>query len=208
MKLRIFCLIICFFFSWVSSLAQEKIYFTQNEIGLLFGKGEEQWDGSSERRVDFTLHTFHGAWIGKKQVIGFSAGLDQYEDISLIPLAMGWRGFLGKSGGPQFFGGLDIGASTALLEKKVRTEWQESWYEGGARISPSLGARFPSKHGKSSLSFTLAYKRQELTYFEGTLNGGGIIFPDNIGDIPGEFNSLFRSESIFHSLVFRAGLIF
>ncbi|GAB2498429.1 hypothetical protein [Algoriphagus taiwanensis] len=207
MKIRTFCLLICLFFSYVSTLAQEKIYFTQNEIGLLFGKGVEQWDGSSERRVDFTLQSFHGAWIGKKQVIGFSLGLDQYEDISLIPLAMGWRGFLGKSGGPQFFGGLDLGASTALLEKKVKTEWQESWYEGGAMVSPIAGVRFPSRKGKSSLSFSFAYKRQELTYFEGTLNGGGITLPDDSGIPPG-FNSLFRNESIFHSLVFRAGLMF
>lgn len=207
MKLRVFCLLICLFFSCVNSLAQEKIYFTQNEIGLLFGRGVEQWDGSSERRVDFTLQSFHGARIGKKQVIGFSLGLDQYEDISLIPLAMGWRGFLGKSGRPQLFGGLDLGASTALLEKKVRTEWQESWYEGGAMISPMAGIRFPSRQEKSSLSFSFAYKRQGLSYFEGTLNSGRITLSEN-SEIPDGFNSLIRKESIFHSLVFRAGLMF
>ena len=118
MKLRIFCLLICLFFSYVSTLAQDKIYFTQTEIGLLYGNRGENWDGTSERRVEFTFQSFHGAWIGKKQVIGFSLGWDLYEDISLIPLAKGWRGFLGKSGRPQFFGGLDLGASTAVLKKR------------------------------------------------------------------------------------------
>ncbi|WP_332913503.1 hypothetical protein [Algoriphagus boritolerans] len=44
--------------------------------------------------------------------------MDQYDWISVFPIAFGWRGFLGKANKPQLIGGFDMGGGFALLEKK------------------------------------------------------------------------------------------
>ena len=150
-------------------MAQERVYFGQTEIGFLVGNSEEQWDGKRQRRIDVSFMTFHGAHITKNNVVGFSLGIDQYDEISVIPIALGWIGFLGKDGKPKIFGGLDIGGGSTILEKKVSDEWSKSWYEGGSLISPSAGISFPSKKDKTALSFSFAYKRQQVSHYWGNL---------------------------------------
>lgn len=86
-------LIPIFYFSFVRAVAQERLYFQQTEIGIAWGKSQRNWDGSREKRQDFTLMTFHGVKITPKIVIGFSTGLDRYQGVSLVPIALGWRGF-------------------------------------------------------------------------------------------------------------------
>ncbi|WP_373399424.1 hypothetical protein V8V91_06825 [Algoriphagus halophilus] len=86
----------------MNSNAQEKAYFNQTELGFLYGKGSEQWDGRKEQRIDVSLITFHGIRLTKNHVIGFSTGLDQYEELSIIPLALGWRGFWGRRENPRY----------------------------------------------------------------------------------------------------------
>ncbi|MFC5624098.1 hypothetical protein [Algoriphagus winogradskyi] len=189
------------------SLAQEKKYFGQTEIGILFGKSEEQWDGSRQRRFDVSFMTFHGAHITKSHVVGFSLGIDQYDEISVIPVALGWRGFLGKDDKPKLFGGLDIGGGSTILEKKIGDQWSKSWYEGGFLVSPSVGISFPSKKDKTALSFSFAYKRQQISHYWGTLiqQGSQVIKNDKL---PPGYNSLTENNFLFRSFVFRAGLMF
>ncbi len=200
--LLFFSLFICF-----ASLGQSKAYFNQTELGFLLGKRAEQMTGQKENRIDISFITFHGVRINPNHVIGFSVGLDQYEDISIIPIALGWRGFLGQEGKSRIFAGLDIGGGSAILEKKTETEWNKNWYEGGHLISPSLGASFPSKKGKSALTLSFAYKHQQISELAGTFASPGSTQIQS-DDLPPGFSSLFENNYLFRSFVFRAGLMF
>lgn len=189
------------------SMCQETKYFGQAEIGFLYGRSAEQWDGNHQERINFSLMTFHGIRVTKNHVVGFSTGLDQYEELNIIPIALGWRGFLGKEGKPKIFGGLDLGGGSTVLEKKVSDEWSKSWYEGGYMVSPSLGVSFPARKGKTTLSVSFAYKRQAISQFWGSLlqSGSTTITSDLL---PPGFNSLTENSYLYHSFVFRAGLMF
>jgi hypothetical protein len=189
------------------SLAQEKKYFGQTEIGILFGKTEEQWDGNQEERTDLTLLTYHGMKITRSHVVGFSVGLDQYDGIAILPLAFGYRGFLGKEGKPKIFGGIDLGYGSAMLEKREETEWSKSWYRGGLMFSPSVGFSFPARKGNSALSLSVAYKRQDISYFQGILTGPGAQTIVST-QLPPGFSSLSKTENLYRSFVLRAGLMF
>ncbi|MDR7131410.1 hypothetical protein J2X69_003774 [Algoriphagus sp. 4150] len=191
----------------IEGFAQKKMYFGQTEIGFLYGKRAGQWDGNHEKRFDVSFMTFHGAQVAKNNVIGFSVGLDQYDDVSIIPIALGWRGFLGKDGKPKIFGGFDLGGGTALLEKKVSDEGSKSWYEGGFLVSPSVGLNFPAKNGKTALSFSFAYKRQEVSQFYGVLSASGTQSVTN-DRLPPGYSSLTENHFLYRSFVFRLGLMY
>jgi hypothetical protein len=201
-------LIAFLFFSCVAVVAQDRVYFNQTELGFLWGKGQKNWEGKYINRTNLSISTFHGAYINKRQVVGFSVGFDQYEQIQLIPLAMGWRGFLGKESKPNLFAGLDIGRSTAILEKKEVTDWSSNWYEGGIMINPSIGIKLPARNGKWNLSSSLGYKRQEASYFQGFLDRSGNQNPSNNGKLPTGFREMNQTSYLFHSLVFKMGVMF
>ncbi|SFT86415.1 hypothetical protein SAMN04489724_2414 [Algoriphagus locisalis] len=191
----------------LEGLAQEKIYFGQTEIGLLVGRGVAQWDGNHENRTDLTLMSFHGARISRNHVVGFSVGLDQYDGVPILPFAFGYRGFLGKEGKPKLFGGVDLGYGSAILEEKVKNEWSESWYRGGLLFSPSVGVSFPARKGNTALTFSIAYRRQDFSYFQGNLAGTGAqtIVSDQL---PPGFISLNETEHLYRSMVFRVGIMY
>ncbi len=191
----------------IESLAQNSKYFGQVEIGFLYGRSEEQWDENHEERVDVSLMTFHGIQVTKNHVIGLSTGLDQYEGISIIPIALGWRGFLGKDGKPKVFGGLDLGGGSTMLEKKENDTWSKSWYQGGLMVSPSIGASFPAKKGNYALTFTFAYKSQEISQFRGTLLQPGAQSLTN-DLLPPGYSAMQENNFLYRSFVFRAGLLF
>ncbi len=207
MKLKL--LILCFLvLPFYPSFGQEKVYYNQTEFGALFGNAVDQWSGESKNRIDFSAISFHGAKISKHHVVGFSVGFDQYESISVIPFAIGWRGFLGDENKPQLIGGFDFGGGSPLFEDKEKTEWYESWYTGGVMVSPSIGVKLPAKNGKTALTMTFAYKRQELGYFMGFFDRG-----DNPRPLPGTqllpgYSSMNETSYLFHSLVARIGLTF
>jgi hypothetical protein len=205
---KVFFLIFFIFFSYVKGLAQERVYFNQTEIGFIWGKGQKDWEGNYLNRTNLSVSTFHGVYINRHQVVGFSIGYDQYDEIKLLPMALGWRGFIGKEKKPNLFAGLDIGGGTAFLEKRDVTEWYTNWYEGGMMIHPSVGVKLPAKKGNWNLSVSLGYKRQEASFLEGYLDrSGNSNMPENSNLRPG-FSSLNETSYLFHSLVFRMGLLF
>ena len=207
MKVKV--LIVLLFFSSVPSVfGQSKVYYNQTELGVLAGKKPDTWDGQTQHRVGFSFLTFHGAKVSRHHALGFSVGLDQYEELTIVPIALGWRGFLGKENRPQLIGGLDLGGGYAFLEKKEETEWYKSWYQGGILISPSLGAKFPGKKGKTALTLSVAYKRQELAYFQGYFENGTTPRPFSSDRLPEGYNSINDTSYLFHSLVARMGFIF
>lgn len=204
---KVYYLLIGLYFSCVKGLAQEKMFFSQTELGFLMGRSGKDWEGKRQDRFGLSFQTFHGAQINPHHVIGFSVGIDEYEDVWVLPIAMGYRVFLGKEGKPQIFGGLDLGTGSMLLEGTEVTEWSKSWYEGGLLFSPMAGFRLPSKKGKTALSMSFAYKRQEFSYFLGGFDRGRTqTLP--IGNLPPGYSSLNETAFLFHSFVFRMGLMF
>lgn len=177
---------------------------------MVWGKSFENWNGTKDRRQDFTIMTFHGVKITPKMVIGFSTGLDRYDGVSLLPIALGWKGFMGKTDKPQLFAGADVGGGSAIFEKKVSTEWEDHWYEGGAMVSGMLGIRFPAKKWKNALTLSFGAKRQFLSYFQGQKTGV-VVNPSPIEDLPNlprEYQSLSKTSYLFNSLYVRVGMTF
>jgi len=206
MKVRFFILSILIL-SFTQSFGQEKAYFNQTELGALFGNSGPTWSGEDKKRRDFSVTTFHGVKISKHHVVGLSVGFDQYESLSVIPFAVGWRGFLGKENKPQLIGGFDFGGGSAMFEDTEKTEWYESWYKGGVMVSPSIGVRLPARKGKTSLTMTLAYKRQELGFFTGYFERDNLRPLINSQLLPG-YSSMTETSYLFHSLVARMGFMF
>ena len=203
-------LILFLFFSTVSVSAQNSAYFSQTEVGFLWGKGQKDWEGKYMNRTNLSMSTFHGAKINRHQVVGFSLGFEEYEEIKLLPIALGWRGFLGKENRPNLFAGLDIGGGAAFLEKKEITEWYKFWYEGGMMVHPSIGVKLPARKGNWALSGSLGYKRQEVSYLQGYFDGGARPFlgSNQSSQLPNGFSSLNETNYLFHSVVFRMGVMF
>lgn len=209
LKMKFRLLILCFLtIHFTPSYGQEKVYYNQTELGVLYGNGADDWSGESKNRIDFSVISFHGAKISKHHVIGFSVGFDQYESLSVIPFAIGWRGFLGNESKPQLIGGFDFGGGSPLFEDKEKTDWYESWYSGGVLVSPSIGVKLPAKKGKTSLSMSLAYKRQGLGFFMGYFDRGDNPRPLASSNLPPGYSSMTETSYLFHSLVARIGLMF
>jgi hypothetical protein len=187
--------------------SQQKVYYNQTELGAMFGNTKDVWNGASNIRVNFSMITFHGVKASQNHVVGFSLGLDHYPGIDIIPIAVGWRGFLGESGKPQLVGGFDIGGGSTFLEEKIESEWGKSWYEGGVMASPSVGVFFPGRKGKTALTFTLAYKFQKFSQFSGAFDR---VSPRPLLDpsLPSGYSSMTETAYSFHNFVLRTGLSF
>lgn len=205
MKLKIKVLFLLFFGFAAQSLAQQGQYFGQTEIGFLSGKSQDLWDESHETRFGATLMTFNGIHLTNNHVIGFVTGIDQYEGLTILPLAIGWRGFFGKDGNARIFGGLDIGGGSAVFEKYTKDEWSKSWYEGGYLVSPSIGVTLPTKYDKTAFSFSIAYRRQQVSNYYAVLSQPGTqTFQTEL--LPPGYSSLTENDYLFRSFVFRVGL--
>lgn len=195
------------FVGFHQSFGQDRPYFNQTEAGVSFGNPVDYW-GENKNRVNFSLITFHGAMISKNQALGVSVGFDQYESLAVFPISLGWRGFLGKENKPQLIGGFDFGGGFPFLEKKEKTEWSESWFSAGMLISPSVGVKLPALVGKTALTMSIAYKRQELGYFMGNFDFNPTPRPFTSSSLPPGYSSITETSYLYHSLVARIGFIF
>jgi hypothetical protein len=205
MKISFLIVSICIL-TVVAAYGQQKVYYNQTELGAMFGETEDNWNGESETRVNFSMITFHGVRFSKYHAVGFSLGLDHYKTIDIIPFALGWRGFLGEIGKPQMIGGLDIGGGSTILGEKVETEWGKSWYEGGVMASPSVGVFLPGRKGRTTLTFTFAYKLQKFSLFNGSFDR---VNPTSLASsLPPGYGSLTENSYSLQSLVVRMGLSF
>lgn len=208
-------LILVFLISWCSvplSAAQEKATLTQLELGLLSGKSKIVWSEEIDNRLDFSFSAFHGKEIKPNHYLGIYLGYDNYPDVRLLPIGLGWRGFIGDDIGSKWMGGLNAGFGTTFLEKRERTEWFSTWQEGGVYFHPFLGVSMPAKKGNWALTANIGYKWQPSSYLEGSHNQSESrpkIHPLwTRASLPEGFNSLTKVSTQYHSLSFQVGILF
>jgi hypothetical protein len=208
-------LIFIFLLSWCSlqlATAQENKSLTQLELGLLGGKSKIVWSEETQNRLNFSFSAFHGKEIKPNHYLGIHLGYENYPDVQLLPIGLGWRSFLGDDVGPKWMGGLNAGFGTTFLEKRERTEWSSTWREGGVYFHPFLGVTLPAKKGNWALTSSIGYKWQPSSYLEGTHSQPETkpkIHPFwTRASLPEGFNSLNKVSSQFHSISFQVGILF
>ncbi len=185
--------------------AQDIGYFTQTDVGALLGKVSEG-RGFAHQRINFTFSTFHGVRFHRSQAVGFSVGIDTYPNLTLIPMALGWRGFREKGKSTTWFAGMDVGGGSALLTRRIADEWSEQWYSGGLMASPLIGIRKSALKRKHSFTWTIGFKRQHASFFQGNYDRS--LQPIQHPALPPGYHSLREESYILNSVYLKWGLIF
>lgn len=205
---RVLILFLGVFILTFQSFGQDHPYFMQTEAGILLGDSEYESNEIFDRK-GFTFHTFHGVHLTSKHVLGFSLGVDRYQNFTVVPIAVGWRGFLGKKENSKLFLAMDIGAGGPVSEEAFESEWQEYRYNAGLMLNPSVGFRFPSRKGKTALSISLGYKQQNFSFFWGeksrAITQTGISSSGSI--VPSGYNSYSKTKYLYHNLSLRMGIM-
>ena len=96
-----------FLISWCSvqlAAAQGKDMLTQLELGMLGGKSKILWSEETEDRLNFSFSAFRGKEIRPNHYLGIHLGYDNYPDVQLLPIGLGWRGFIGDDIGSKWMG--------------------------------------------------------------------------------------------------------
>ena len=212
MKKKLLIFIVFSFCAMHSTLAQTKTWITQLELGLLGGKTKGLWEEKTNERTTLSFSAFHGKEVIRNQNLGVFVGLDDYPSITLVPVGIGWRGFLGQKSKPQFFGSLDLGYGSTVLEQVERTDWSSTWHESGLLFRPAVGIKMPAKKGKWALTASLGYERQPTYFYEGTHSQSETrpripLFRAR-NALPEGFSSLNSTSILYHSLSFQLGILF
>lgn len=181
---------------------QHGTYVNHTELGPLFGKINDM-----DRRVNFSLQSFNGIRIHPSHSLGFLVGFDSYPGFVLVPLAMGWRGVLDKEKRTSPYASLDIGYGSALLEKRQRNNFWESWYEGGFLLSPAIGIHRLSKSGRHAFTWSIGFKHQKASFYEGS-RIPGLSRDSNNPDLPPGFRSIREEAYVLNSLFIKWGMVF
>jgi hypothetical protein len=212
MKKKLFIFFVLSFGVLHSSMAQTKTWMTQLELGLLGGKTKDLWEEKTNERTTLSFSAFHGKEVIRNQILGVYLGMDHYPSITLIPVGVGWRWFLGKSTGSKFYGSLDLGYGSAVLKKVERTDWSSTWHESGLVFRPAVGIKMPAKKGKWALTASLGYKRQPTYFYEGTHSQAEtrpkIPLFRTRELLPEGFSSLNSTSTLYNSLSFQLGILF
>jgi hypothetical protein len=213
--MRYSTLIFVFLISWCNvqlATAQVNKRITQLEFGLLSGKTPSMWEEGAINRLNFSFSGFHGKEIKPNHYLGIHLGYDNYPEVQLLPIGLGWRSFLGDDIGPKLMGGVNVGFGTTFLEKRERTDWSSNWHEGGVYFHPFLGVTLPAKKGNWALTSSVGYKWQPSSYLEGTHSQSETqpkIHPFwTRAALPEGFNSLNKASTQYHSLSFQVGILF
>lgn len=189
--------ITCPLYTW----GQAPSFVHHSEVGLL--TGQDDWGP----RVNFTFQTFNGIRIHPHHEFGFVTGIDQYGSLSLVPIAMGWRGILNPESKIALYAAFDLGYGSTLFEKRQITEWnQHQWYEGGLLYQPAFGLRFKNRKERF-WTVSIGFKKQVSYQYTGMpLSGNGPNNPDprNAGD----WNYISRDKITFNNLVYKIGFQF
>ena len=199
--LKLFYLLIlwitCPLFTW----GQASPFVHHSEIGLLTGHDD------FGTRVNFTFQTFNGVRFHPHHEFGFVTGIDQYGPLSLVPIAMGWRGVLNPESQIALYASFDLGYGSTLFEKKQITEWNEHrWHEGGLLYQPAFGLRFKNRKDRF-WTLSLGFKKQVNYQYSGMpIMGNGLNSPNPRK--PEDWNYISRDKITFNNLVYRIGFQF
>ncbi|WP_162633142.1 hypothetical protein [Echinicola strongylocentroti] len=177
-----------------SAYGQALPYVNHTEIGVL------QNNQAIGPHTSFTLQTFNGVRANQWLSLGFTTGVDSYQQTEIIPFALGARGeLLSKTTFSTLFG-LDIGMGTALFEKDTDT----AWTEGGFLINPMIGLLIKTDKN-TKLSLSVGYKRQVISEFT------GVLAPTNTSGengLPPGYHSLNQDKFTFNRASIRLGVFF
>ncbi len=196
------------FLSAVSfSFGQTNSFFNQTEFGPMFGR-VQSWDDNFDTRINFSIQTFNGVRVDPDHAVGLLIGLDSYPSLRIMPIAFGWRGFMNSSKRHVPYAGLDIGYGSAWLEKRITTQWGETWYEGGLLIHPSIGIKRKAKHGNHHFTWSIGYKRQHAFFYEANQIVPNPIQFENSNMLPPGYQSIREEAYAFNNLTFKWGIIF
>jgi hypothetical protein len=167
-------------FSYQKADAQTKKLFkypfvNQTEFGVLFGRNKETFyyypyfssyyppkpNGFNLQNVSsLSLQTFNGFKVRKKTSVGITTGLDAYNSILIIPIAVGFRHVLFEKSdkGAKIQTGLDAGWGIANNANSLENA------TGGIMLNPAVGFKFPTKNGSSwMVNFGYKYQFIEIT---------------------------------------------
>lgn len=193
--------ILGFLIHLADTFGQNLPYVNHMETGVLIGQGD------TGDRTNFSFQSLHGVRINQHHDFGFLIGFDRYPGAKIIPFGMGWRGTLRPENNVSLFAGFDLGYGSMIAEKKMVSMWgQHSWFEGGLMVHPSAGFQF-RKRKSSTMTFSLGYKRQGITYFEGSpINDPWLEFPSPSN--PDHWQSIRKDNIILRSMSMKLGFIF
>lgn len=195
-----------FLFDFNPAFSQSGAFINHTEIGPMIGR-VKVWGNNFDPRINFSFQTFNGVRIDKHHAVGFLIGLDTYPNFNLVPMAIGWRGFLEKGKRTTAFAGFDIGKGSAILEKREVNEWSERWYEGGFLGSPQIGVRRNSKKGTHAFTWSVGFKRQHAFFYEGIRDFFGNVNQTG-SNLPPGFSSIREESYVFNSLLIKWGIMF
>ena len=182
--------------------AQYGNYVNHTELGPLFGKINDK-----DSRVNFSIQSFNGIRIHPNHALGFLVGLDSYPGFVLMPISPGWRGIWDRGNRTSPYASLDIGYSSALLEKRQRENFLESWYEGGVLLSPAIGIQRKSKSRRHAFTWSIGFKHQKTSFYEG-IRIPGLSTDTNNPKLPPGFRSVREEAYVLNSLFVKWGLVF
>ncbi|WP_041739209.1 hypothetical protein [Echinicola vietnamensis] len=177
-----------------SGCAQSLPFSNHTEIGLL------QNNQAIGPHTSFTFQTFNGVKANRWLSLGFTTGVDTYQEIEIIPLALGARGEVPSDTKFSTLFGLDIGLGSPIFEKDTDT----AWTEGGFLFNPIVGLLMKTG-GKAKISLTAGYKRQ--IFYEYT----GVLDPTNTATengLPDGYRSVNQDKFIFNRASIRLGVFF
>lgn len=186
----------------IQTNAQHSNYVNHTELGPLLGKIND-----NDRRVNFSIQSFNGIRIHSHHAVGFLVGIDSYPGFVLMPISLGWRGVWDKRNRTSPYASLDIGYGSALLEKRRKENFMESWYEGGLLLSPAVGIQRKSKKSSHSFTWSIGLKHQKASFYEGIRIPGLSSGTDN-PKLPPGFRSVREEAYILNSLFIKWGMAF
>lgn len=173
-------IIFCFVFSLTQ--AQEKgnkigsifkhKYVNYTEFGGLFGKSYQivqplySYSTPVDGRTNFTIQTYNGLKIYKNLSVGITTGVDWFNSMQIVPVALAIRNTFGKENTKKVktYFGLDAGYGFTWLND----DGDNQVTKGGLAISPVIGLLIPTG-GQANFVLSMGYKRN--TFSTVTISG-------------------------------------
>lgn len=202
LHIRLITLLFLFHLSPVPLYGQSWPLVNHTELGLLWGRTD-----LDENRFNFVFQHFSGVKPHPRHEVGFLLGVDTYPGFNLMPVAMGWRGMIDQGKRTSFYPSLDIGYGSAWLEKRRLINQTENRYQGGLMISPAVGFRIKAPNGNHFYSWSLGFKSQRASFFEGIRSQDLVRIQDN-PLLPHGFISVWEERYFLKSLMIKMGLVF